>query len=329
MTHCAASGLQILKVCFMSFYVSERALDSFAVFLCVSPAMTMKTLGGGFHGDHSYAGTPLAGDTVCPLCRAGLTLRVQPGPRALMWGARRAVWVFGQELGQTGAESDGVITLLAALLSALAWMPLFIHPKRHIIGQRRVGYPGHWPQSRGQGEQWGKMKGSVIMGKRQKATLSPNNYFGGKGGRGQSDGGTIRIKSISLASYILIASPVLPREAEDRLRLAEPWLLSDGDWLRPAGRGSDTVVPTVPPLWEKDSARGVMMCMCHCPHACMTNLRAWTALLFAFAGICGSVFLRTTRSLKLWPLTLWPPRGLCLSDLKCSNWPKWPFNCFF
>lgn len=101
-----------------------------------------------------------------------------------MCRAVRAVWVFGQELGQTGAESDGVITLLAALLSALAWMPLFIHPKRHIIGLRRVGYPGHWPQSRGSRGTGGQMKESVIMGERQKETLSPNNYFGGgKGGR--------------------------------------------------------------------------------------------------------------------------------------------------
>lgn len=95
-----------------------------------------------------------------PLCCAGPKLRLQSGSRSLMWGARRAVWVFGQELGQTGAECDGVITLLAALLSALAWMPLFIHPKRHIIGPRRVGYPGHWPQSRGQGEQGGRWKGA-------------------------------------------------------------------------------------------------------------------------------------------------------------------------
>lgn len=32
--------------------------------------------------------------------------------------------------------------------------------------------------------------------------------------------------------------------------LAERCCLSDGDWLRPAGTGSDSVVPTVPP-WEK------------------------------------------------------------------------------
>lgn len=84
--------------------------------------------------------------------------RLQSEAGSLMWGVRRSVWVFGQEPGQTGAESDGVITLHAALLSALAWMPLFIHPKRHIIGQSRVGYPGHWPQSWGQGEQGGRWK---------------------------------------------------------------------------------------------------------------------------------------------------------------------------
>lgn len=55
------------------------------------------------------------------------------------------------------------------------------------------------------------------MGKRQEETLSPNNYFGGKGGQGQIEGGIIEIKTISLASYVLIASPVPPCEAEDQL----------------------------------------------------------------------------------------------------------------
>lgn len=167
-----------------------------------------------------------------------------------MWGARRSVWVFRQELGQTGAECDGVITLLAALLSALAWMPLFIHPKRHIIGWRRSGIS--WPLtpesgSRGTG---GQMKGSVIMGERQKETLSPNNYFGGKGGAGRGEGGTNEIKTFSPASYVLIASAALWCKAEAQHWLAELWLLSDGDWLRPAGTGSDSVVPTIPPLCE-------------------------------------------------------------------------------
>lgn len=56
------------------------------------------------------------------------------------------------------------------------------------------------------------MKGSVIMGERQKETLSPNNYFGGKGGEGRVVGGTIEIKTFSLASYVLIASPAPPCE---------------------------------------------------------------------------------------------------------------------
>lgn len=63
------------------------------------------------------------------------------------------------------------------------------------------------------------MKGSVIMGKRQKETLSPNNYFGGKW-RGRGSGGrrgTIEIKTFSLASYVLIASPVPLCKDEDRL----------------------------------------------------------------------------------------------------------------
>ncbi len=46
------------------------------------------------------------------------------------------------------------------------------------------------------------------MGERQKETLSPNNYFDGKGGEGRVVEGTIEIKTFSLASYVLIASPV-------------------------------------------------------------------------------------------------------------------------
>lgn len=37
--------------------------------------------------------------------------------------------------------------------------------------------------------------------------------------------------------------------------------------------------------------------------------------------IGGRVFLHTTETLSLWPLTLWQPWGVCLSDLTCSNWP--------
>lgn len=36
-----------------------------------------------------------------------------------------------------------------------------------------------------------------------------------------------------------------------RLPLAEPRLLSDADWLGPAGTGSDSVVPTVPLVFKK------------------------------------------------------------------------------
>lgn len=205
-------------------------------------------------------------------------------------------------------------------------MPLFIHPKRHIIGPRRVGYPGHWPQSRGQGEQWGQMKGNVIMGQRQKETLSPNNYFGGKGGEGRIEGGSVEIKKFSLASYVLIASPVPPCEAEEPLWLAEAWTLSDGDWLRPAGTGSDSTVPTVPPLWEKDwSTGGVMTSVCVCvryhrPHIFIKNPCFYS--VGRHFSPRGSVFLHTTEALWLWPLTLRQPEGLCLSDLTCSYWPN-------
>lgn len=52
--------------------------------------------------------------------------------------------MLGQEPRQTGAERDGVITLLAALLSGPGMNGLSSsYPKRHIIGRRRVGYPGH------------------------------------------------------------------------------------------------------------------------------------------------------------------------------------------
>ena len=61
------------------------------------------------------------------------------------------------------------------------------------------------------------MKGSVIMGKRQKETLSPNNYFGGKGKRVGWKRGTIEIKTFSLASYVLITSSTPSCEAEDQL----------------------------------------------------------------------------------------------------------------
>lgn len=57
------------------------------------------------------------------------------------------------------------------------------------------------------------MKESVIMGERQKETLSPNNYFGGKGGEGRVEGGTIEIKTFSLASYVLIVPPAPSCEA--------------------------------------------------------------------------------------------------------------------
>lgn len=58
------------------------------------------------------------------------------------------------------------------------------------------------------------MKGSIIMGERQKETLSPNNYFGGKEGEGQGEGDTIEIKTFSLASYVVIASATPSFEAE-------------------------------------------------------------------------------------------------------------------
>lgn len=65
--------------------------------------------------------------------------------------------VSAQEPGQTGAECDGVITLIAALLSAWHECPSSSTLKRHIIGPR-----GEWdilatdPQRRGQGEQGGR-----------------------------------------------------------------------------------------------------------------------------------------------------------------------------
>lgn len=93
------------------------------------------------------------------------------------------------------------------------------------------------------------MKGSLIMGERQKETLSPSNYFGGKGGEGQVEGATIEIKTFfpgKLCPYRILSGPSC--EAGDQLPLVEPPLLSDDDWLRPAGTGSDSMVPTVPPL---------------------------------------------------------------------------------
>ncbi|TNN46852.1 hypothetical protein EYF80_042951 [Liparis tanakae] len=47
-----------------------------------------------------------------------------------------------------------------------------------------------------------------------------------------------------------LSRPPVPRHVnlDAGLRLAEPRLLSDDDWPRPAGAGSDRAVPTVPPL---------------------------------------------------------------------------------
>lgn len=92
------------------------------------------------------------------------------------------------------------------------------------------------------------MKGSVITGQRQKASLSANNYFGGKWSEGRLGRGVrSRSRHFSLASYVsLITSTSWSCEAGVQLPLAEHGLLSDGDWLSLAGTGSDSVVPTVP-----------------------------------------------------------------------------------
>lgn len=55
------------------------------------------------------------------------------------------------------------------------------------------------------------MKESVIMGERQKETLSPNNYFGG------GKGGAVEIKTFSLASYVLITSSAPSCAAREQL----------------------------------------------------------------------------------------------------------------
>lgn len=92
------------------------------------------------------------------------------------------------------------------------------------------------------------MKGSVITGERQKESLSANNYFGGKRTEGRAGRGVrSRSRHFSPASYAsLITSTSWSCEAEVQLPLAELGLLSDVDWLGPAGTGSDSVVPTVP-----------------------------------------------------------------------------------
>lgn len=95
------------------------------------------------------------------------------------------------------------------------------------------------------------MKGSVITDQRQKASLSANNYFGGKRSEGRPGSGGVQSRSrhFSPASFVtLITSTSWSCEAEVPLPLAEPRLLSDGDWLGPAGTGSGRLVLTVLPL---------------------------------------------------------------------------------
>lgn len=120
-----------------------------------------------------------------PLCCAGPEPRLPSGRRSLMWGARRAVWVFGQEPGQTGAECDGVITLLAALLSALAWMPLFIHPKRHIIGPREWDILATDPRVEVKGNR-GADERERNYGRKTKRNLVSKQLFWWEGGRGSA-----------------------------------------------------------------------------------------------------------------------------------------------
>lgn len=69
--------------------------------------------------------------------------------------------------------------------------------------------------------------------------------------RGFGKGGIqSRSRHFSPASFVsLITSTSWSCEAEVRLPLAEPRFLSDGDWLGPAGTGSDSKVPTVLPVF--------------------------------------------------------------------------------
>lgn len=96
-----------------------------------------------------------------------------------LWALRALIWLCGLNRGCRACRgNDGVIglSLLLSLLSAQAWMPLFILSKCHIMGHRRVGYPALRP--------WGSQ---VERNRRQderdsnyaetKTTLSPNNYF--------------------------------------------------------------------------------------------------------------------------------------------------------
>lgn len=100
-----------------------------------------------------------------------------------MLGVRLGVWVFGLELGQTGAGRDGVIALLSC--SCLPWREcpsssalkgtLWSRVEWDILGtDPRAGVKGN----RGADER------ASNYGQRQKETLSPNNNFGGKGGWG-------------------------------------------------------------------------------------------------------------------------------------------------
>lgn len=166
------------------------------------------------------------------------------------------------------------------------------------------------------------MKGNVIMGQRQKETLSPNNYFGGKGVDWRGYNWDQDIFPGKLCPY-RIPCPTMWSWGPALIGRAVAliwWRLVKARRQRKWQDGFPQSHPSEKKTlinWGSDD-----ISMYVCARIFIKKLRSWTAPLFTFVAACGSVFVHTTGALRLWPLTSRRPRGLCLSDLTSSDWPS-------
>lgn len=139
------------------------------------------------------------------------------------------------------------------------------------------------------------------------------------------------MRSRHFPRQVMSLSRPLPHHV--KLRPSSDWQ-SRGSYLMTIGRGrrAQEVTAWFPQshpcekqtLVNKGSAD---ICVCSCGYPCHIfnkYVRTYVTELLCCTDsftIGGRVFLHTTETLRLWPLTLWQPWGLCLSDLTCSNWP--------
>lgn len=67
---------------------------------------------------------------------------------------------------------------------------------------------------------------------------------------------------------------------------------------------------------------GWHLCVCVCDSVLTYLLKTYATELLCCLHLLlhVGVFSCTLLVLKLWPLTLWQPQGLCLSDLTCPDW---------